>query len=70
MIKSIASSIIALSLIALTAVLYMQSTKAMKNQAVDGCMRAAQLQMKKDGATILTPDMYWYNLCMKEKGYK
>jgi hypothetical protein len=50
---------------------YLSVQKALKNQAVDGCLRATSAKFKNDvKQDVTTPDGYWYSVCMKEKGLK
>jgi len=64
----IATAII-LGLIALSAVVYLQSQRIIKNQAIDGCYHTATIQFKDGDKTISTPENYWSELCMEKKGY-
>lgn len=60
---------IVLGLIALSAVVYVQSEKFIKNQAIDGCFQTAKVQFKNGNTDVTAPENYWYNLCMENKGY-
>lgn len=69
--KLINSLIIAAALAAISGVMYIQSDKAIHQMAIDGCLQTARLQTKTaNKENITVPENYWYNYCMKEKGYK
>lgn len=62
---------IAVAIIVLAIISYTQSEKAIKTQAIDGCLQVARLQTKTaKNETITLPENYWYEYCMKEKGFK
>lgn len=57
-------------LLAIAGVVYMQSNKAIKNMAIDGCYRTAQIETKQsETSTLRTPENYWFTECLKKKGY-
>jgi len=66
---SIIATAIMIGLIILSGVLYFQSNRFIKNQAIDGCYSAGKSSFTKDGQQITAPENYWYNLCMETKGY-
>jgi hypothetical protein len=72
MIKNISLLVIALSIAALTALAFMQSRTMRRDEGITTCLHAAQIQLKKpsENVTMITPESYWYNFCMKEKGLK
>lgn len=66
---SIIATAIMIGLIVLSAVIYLQSNRFIKNQAIDGCYSAGQASFSKNGQQLTVPENYWYNLCMETKGY-
>ena len=59
-----------ITIILATIVGYMQSGAYIKNQAIDGCLKTAQIQEDKNGQHITTTENYWFTFCMEQKGYK
>ncbi len=41
-----------------------------KNIAVDECLRAGKLVSQKDNGQLTEPALYYYQLCLKDKGYE
>lgn len=69
--KYIIGVLITILAVAISIVAYITVQKIAYNQAIDGCMQAGRLTFKNaQGYEANTPDNYWYQLCMKEKGYK
>ncbi len=66
---AIAASIL-LGIATLTVVVYTQSNKAIKQQAIDGCLKLVQVTQKTSRGDIRVPEEYWYKNCMQKKGYK
>jgi hypothetical protein len=66
---SIIATAIMIGLIILSGVLYFESNRFIKNQAIDGCYKTGQVTFTKNGQTDTVPENYWYNLCMETKGY-
>lgn len=53
------------------ALLYNEVSKAIKYQAIDGCLSAGTARFKNPaGQDVEVPEEYWYDFCMKEKGLK
>lgn len=67
----ISAIVIAVAVLILTAVAYMQSEKYIKNAALDGCAQYATTQEtdKSSGSTVTTPENYWFTKCLEKKGY-
>lgn len=53
----------------LTTVAWIQSEKAIKTQAIDGCLKFVTVEIDANGQKIRVPDGYWYSYCMTQKGY-
>lgn len=69
--KYVIGIILTIVIVVTAIVAYIVAQKAIHNQAIDGCMQAGRLSFvnaQKYQAT--TPDGYWFDYCMKEKGYK
>lgn len=49
---------------------YLEAEKYIKVNAVADCLRVAQIELVDGKQTVKTPENYWYNFCMKEKGLK
>lgn len=57
--------------IAIAAVAYSQSQKAIRTMAVSNCMQAGRLERTTDkGEKVVIPEDYWYDKCMTESGNK
>jgi hypothetical protein len=72
MIKNISILVITLSIAALTGLAFMQTRTLRRDEGITSCLKTAQIQLKKpsENVTMITPESYWYNFCMKEKGLK
>lgn len=51
---------------------YIMFNRYMRDQAVTSCMQVGKVEElgTKKGEKLNMPEGYWYNYCMKEKGYK
>lgn len=55
--------------IALTVVIYISAAKYTKYDAIDRCIKSAQVVSERENGSKLTePDKFWYDFCMEEKG--
>ena len=69
--KYIIGSIFAIITLVTVIVAYIVVQKALHNQAIDGCLQAGRLSfVNEQKYQATTPDGYWFDYCMKEKGYK
>jgi hypothetical protein len=59
-------------LIVITAVVANNVTgKMLKDQAIDGCYQTGRLEFQNaQNQKATVPDNYWFNECMKKKGYQ
>lgn len=53
--------------LAFIAIFYLSAQKYIKQEAMDGCMQAGRLTLADKN--VVVPENYWYQLCMKHKGY-
>lgn len=66
---SIIATALMVGLLVLAGVIYTQSNRFVKNQAIDGCYQTGKVQFNKNNQQYDVPENYWYNLCMEKKGY-
>jgi hypothetical protein len=67
--RLIAASIF-VGIIILSVVGWLEAEKAIKTQAIDGCLRLVTVETEgPDGQKIRVPEQYWFGYCMDQKGY-
>lgn len=69
--KNIILIIITLTLVVAVLAGVFLAQKAIKNQAIDDCLKAGVAKFVNEaGQDVEVPDGYWYDFCMSEKNLK
>lgn len=69
--KNITLAIIAITLIATAIVGYILAQKFMRDMAIDGCYQTGRATITTDDdREVIIPDGYWFEACIKNKGYE
>lgn len=69
--KNVILTIIAITLIIAAVVGFNLAGKYMRDTAIDGCYQTGRAAITTDdGVEVVIPDGYWFDQCMKNKGYE
>lgn len=69
--KQVILPILVIVIAAAAFVAYITAEKAIRMQAIDGCLRAGTSSFTNgEDVNVTVPDEYSYNLCMERKGLK